>query len=287
MMKLKNNQGVTLLILTITIIVLLIITSIVIYNSKNHLAIKNINNLYHDIESISTKISDYYLKQNSLPVFENKEYLPNKEQLELLLVANGGDGEQINPNDAGPYYVINLSKIENLTLNYGREYEKWSEDSLFQTYQDLYIINRVTHQIYYPKGVSYNEKVYFTLNQKDSIVNKIETSSITDEGIVLTINEVNKTAMNEETRVIIEAQITLNLSSDYPKENLQYGWKPAGDTSEIVFSKFSLDETNSATLTSKLLKDSEEYELSIKVFDKNGYEHIVEQNVLIAENSRE
>ena len=38
-MKLKNNKGVTLLILTITITVLLIITGITITNSKGQLAI--------------------------------------------------------------------------------------------------------------------------------------------------------------------------------------------------------------------------------------------------------
>lgn len=60
--EIKNNKGVTLLILTITITVLLIITGITITNSKGQLAIKNVNNLYSDLESISTKVSDYYLK---------------------------------------------------------------------------------------------------------------------------------------------------------------------------------------------------------------------------------
>ena len=41
-MKLKNNKGVTLLILTITITVLLIITGITITNSKGQLAIKTL-----------------------------------------------------------------------------------------------------------------------------------------------------------------------------------------------------------------------------------------------------
>ena len=39
-MNLKNEKGVTLIVLTITIIVLLIITGIMISNSKSQLAIK-------------------------------------------------------------------------------------------------------------------------------------------------------------------------------------------------------------------------------------------------------
>ena len=87
-MKLKNNKGVTLLILTITITVLLIITGITITNSKGQLAIKNVNNLYSDLESISTKVSDYYLKNDSLPVLENT-YLNSSNALKLIQMMMG------------------------------------------------------------------------------------------------------------------------------------------------------------------------------------------------------
>ena len=48
----------------------------------------------------------------------------NSSQLKLLFKTNGGKGTLINVNDENSYYVINLSKLENLTLNYGREYDK-------------------------------------------------------------------------------------------------------------------------------------------------------------------
>ena len=136
-MKLKNNKGVTLLILTITITVLLIITGITITNSKGQLAIKNVNNLYSDLESISTKVSDYYLKNDSLPVLENT-YLNSSNALKLM---------------------------------------KWNNSSTFQVYQDLYIINEVSHQIYYPKGVNYNGEIYFTKGNNAESINKIENIS--------------------------------------------------------------------------------------------------------------
>ena len=122
--NLRNSKGVTLLVLTITIIVLLIITSITIGNFQNQLGKKNLNNLYSDIEAINTKISEYYLKNNSLPIYEENAYMNNSSQLKLLFKTNGGKGTLINVNDENSYYVINLSKLENLTLNYGREYDK-------------------------------------------------------------------------------------------------------------------------------------------------------------------
>ena len=127
MINLKNDKGVTLLVLTITIIVLLIITSITIGNAKNQLGIGKVNNLYSDLDSISTKVSDYYLKNNSLPVFENNIYMNSKNELGVLFESNGGEKSVINSNDDGAYYVIDLSKLENLTLNYGSDYKNWSE----------------------------------------------------------------------------------------------------------------------------------------------------------------
>lgn len=277
-MKLKNDKGVTLLVLTITIIVLLIITSITIYNSKNQLAIKNVNNLYSDIESIGAKVTDYYLKNNALPVFENA-YLNSRDDLDVLLKRNGATENVINPNDDGAYYVINLSKLENLTLNYGRDYKNWSDDSSFQNYQDLYIINAVTHQIYYPLGIKLNSTVYFSRNIDTKEVDKIENQEISNEGFKLTSIQQNKIEASDENKVIIVADITLEVSPDFQKNTLQYGWKVSSDESDIIFTEFSLDDLNSVALTSKLLDDSQNYDLYIKVLDNNGDEHTLTYGV--------
>lgn len=280
-MELKNNRGITLLILTITITVLLIVTSIVIYDSTSQLGIKYLNNLYSDFDSIDTKISDYYLKNNSLPIFEDNTYLDSINELRTLLKINGGTGEEINPNDNGPYYVINLSKLENLTLNYGREYKDWNIDSFYENYQDLYIINKVTHQIYYPKGIKYKGDVYFTPNLTNEVVNQIQSSRASEDGIDLVVNQSKKSTVNSENKVIVDANITLNLSSDYKTEDLQYCWQKVRNTGDKTYTKFSLDESKSATLTSKLLEDNTEYYLYVKIFDTNGYEHIIEQVITL------
>ncbi len=160
-MNVKNNKGITLIILIVFIIVLMIITSITIFNFKDELTIREVNNLYSDLESISTKISDYYLTNDSLPIFEDNPYLADSKALSALFASKGESEGVINPNDEGPYYVINLSKLENLTLTYGMDYKNWKNGSTYENIQDVYIINKVTHQIYYPKGIKLRKKTYF------------------------------------------------------------------------------------------------------------------------------
>ena len=276
-MKSKEEKGVTLLVLTITIIVLLIITSITIGNFQNQLGKKNLNNLYSDIEAINAKISEYYLKNNSLPIFEENAYMNNSSQLKLLFKTNGGKGTLININDENSYYVINLSKLENLTLNYGREYSNWDNNSTYEKYQDVYIINETTHQVYYPKGVKYNGRMYFTTTLPEEI-EKIQSSEIPNEGLELTVGKTNKNYISDSDKVIIDAEINLNISSDFMKDTLGYSWNITQDKN-IEYTKFELDTSNNATLMSKQLENVNEYYLNIKIQDNNGCEHILEEKI--------
>lgn len=278
MINLKSDKGVTLLVLTITIIVLLIITSITISNSKSQLAIKNVNYLYSDIDSISTKVSDYYLKNNSLPVLANA-YLNNRNALKLLCISNEEDESLINPNDDGEYYVIDLSKLENLTLNYGKDYKNWDTSSTFQTYQDLYIINKVSHQIYYPKGVKYNGEVYFTKSSGSGSVNKVESNSSVGDIVIESISP-SKTTIIDSDKVILSADVKLNITFNYQKDTLEYSWSASDVTENINYTGFYLDDTNSAILMSNQLENVANYYLYIKVTDINGNEHTIKQEVI-------
>ena len=60
--NMKNNKGVTLISLMLTVIVILILTSAMIYNTKNQLEMRKVQNLNLDIENLNAKVDDYYLK---------------------------------------------------------------------------------------------------------------------------------------------------------------------------------------------------------------------------------
>lgn len=277
-MRLRNDKGVTLLALTITIIVLLIITSIVINNSKSQLVIKRLNNLFSDIDSINTKVTDYYLKNNSLPIFKENTYFNSSSEFNSFISSKYGSATTINVNDDGPYYVLNLAKLENLTLNYGIEYKEWTDTSTFNSYQDLYIINAVTHQVYYPYGIKYGDEIFFTKESSATLVEKITPSAVADE-IAITKVTASKNIIGDEGNVVINADITLSIGENYKTETLQYAWKISGDTGEIEYSPFDVTDKNTANLTSKIMENQTNYVLYIKILDTNGVEHIINQEI--------
>lgn len=151
----KSNKGVTLIALTIVIIVLIIISSISITEGLQLMSVKKVNYMRTDIQMINTAISDYYLKNNDIPTLG--QYATKEELVKLF-----GSAEYLNPNDGDEYDVIDLSKLDNLTLNYGRDYKTWTKEGNKSDYTDLYIINKVTHQVYYVQGTTLEEEIYFT-----------------------------------------------------------------------------------------------------------------------------
>lgn len=130
---LKNNKGITLTALVITIILMLILTSTVMMKVKDTSIVSNLNNLYSDIKLLEDEVLDYYNDYGTLPI----------------------KGEQITlqPNEIkGMCYEIDLSKLENLTLNYGKGDK---ED------KDIYVVDKTTLDVYYLKGIEYEESVYY------------------------------------------------------------------------------------------------------------------------------
>lgn len=130
----------TTIISIIFILIVLVLLAVKINDATDRgLELFTLNNMYSDIEKLDDKIAMYYLNYGYLPI--------NKER-----PAEFTD-KAINPNDSEEYYEIDLSVLENLDLVYGEK--MLGED-------DVYIINQRSHTIYYVKGVTYNEKIYYT-----------------------------------------------------------------------------------------------------------------------------
>ena len=114
MRKLKNERGVTLIILVITVIVLLILTSVNINNTRYQIGLKEINNLYTDIDILSTKVNDYYLKNNSIPIVEENAYFENGDAFISFLINNNLNRDAINSNDNETDSLLNC--LSNLVV---------------------------------------------------------------------------------------------------------------------------------------------------------------------------
>lgn len=120
----------------IIFLIVIFIGSGIIYNFvKRGIDLSKLNNLYKDINILEERISMYYLNNGDIPI--------KNEKIEFY--------NSINPNDNNEFYELNLDKLENLSLNYGNR--ELGND-------DIYIINKQSHTIYYKKGIFYNGMNY-------------------------------------------------------------------------------------------------------------------------------
>ena len=157
----KSKKGITLVTLSIAIIIMLIITSTLIFNISTGTKVKALNDMYHDIEKLKDKVDIYYSKYRSIPVVKTKY-----ENVENII--------SINPNDNNEYYVIDLEALENITLAYGKDYGKYKSNPS-KTLTDLYVMNARSHKVYYIKGIQFDHQMYYTIPEEST---KVELSEI-------------------------------------------------------------------------------------------------------------
>lgn len=146
----KNEKGVTMIAIVITIIILLIIVATVSFSSKNGIDMKKMNNMYTDIILLEDKVAFYYLEYGTIPA-KGAALLPEEIPDEI---------KTYNPNDNENYYKLDIDLLENVDLNYAID---------ASNVRDIYIINEKSHAIYYLKGVTISEYDNLTMNRKQDV----------------------------------------------------------------------------------------------------------------------
>lgn len=160
MMKkvINRNNGVTLVSLAIVVTVILILTGVLIYNVKDSLGVSKLKAMQNDIQNLRDMVSNYYSINGKIPA---KLRYTNTENIERIRNA-GVISEKV---DIGDFYIIDLEELENLTLNYGEDYKNifdaTTEDEASQ-YEDIYIINETSQNIFYVEGISLDEDWFYT-----------------------------------------------------------------------------------------------------------------------------
>ncbi|MDO5557160.1 MAG: type II secretion system protein [Clostridia bacterium] len=175
-MNLRKNNGITMVSLVLTIMILLIITGCVL-SIKNPLpSAKRLSNFKNDLLKLEKCVDAYYLQNSTLPILENISYT----NISMLT------GTIKNPNDNENYFVIDLDLLvddsnRRITLNYGND--GFSTIKNGGNSRDVYIINESTHTIYYPNGVAHEDITYYTKEDSyaqielNDIVNKVTMRS--------------------------------------------------------------------------------------------------------------
>ena len=137
--------------LVITVLLIVIISSVLAKNSYDSLQLSNLTKLDNDVKMLNDRIAAYYVQYGSLPTY-GEAY--TRESLKDKIT-------DMSPNDGDSYYIIDLSELDNLTLNYGENYLTSSSD--------VYIINEESHTVYYLRGVKYSGQVYHTVGKQTSV----------------------------------------------------------------------------------------------------------------------
>ena len=168
MMKkfLKKSKGVTLIALVITVAIILILANVLIYNVSGNLRTTKLTNMQADIENLRDKVSIYYSQYGMIPADTTIEYT-NVENIKSISEAT----------DTGAFYVIDLGAMENVSLNYGKDYEKIrngeaTTQEQINSLTDIYIINSTSHNIFYVQGIETDGETFYTdysEEDKDSV----------------------------------------------------------------------------------------------------------------------
>ena len=163
----KNQKGVNLVSLSVAVIVIITIVGTVLYNVRTNLGVQKLKAMQADIENLRGKVANYYLQYGALPILKQQEIEDSILSENVKTIENGNI-------ETGKYYVIDLSAMENITLTYGEDYENLKDKSpeTIQTLSngtltDVYIINSVSHNIFYVHGITYEGKTYYTQYQEE------------------------------------------------------------------------------------------------------------------------
>ena len=164
---LKSQKGVTLIYLATAVIVLIIITNVILYSLKDNLQVEQLKNMQNDITNIRDKVNSYYAQYGEIPANKNIEYNIAGRDIQTSGIIS-------TAVDTGKFYVIDLKAIENLSLNYGKDYEKYkqivgnnteiTDEMKNQVNQltDIYIINGDSNNVFYVQGIEIDGQKFYT-----------------------------------------------------------------------------------------------------------------------------
>lgn len=159
MNKMHIKNGIALISLVISILIIFMLTGIVTYTGKDIIFSSKETSFAKDIETIYDSAQEYYMVNGSIPskeggmYFEMDTYISNITELKGENASYSLEQEMIlNEEQDSIFYEIDFSKI-------GIEETKYKVD---QEGNNLFVISNVTQKIYYYHGYEIDGKIYFS-----------------------------------------------------------------------------------------------------------------------------
>lgn len=253
----KNEKGITLASLVIAIIVMIILTSIVLYSGNGTIRYTKFNKARAEMQSISAQVNKWHeeYKNNKTEVLNYGEVLSDISQ-------EAKDAVSSTFSSAG---IID----ESIKNDYKFFSENYLKENLGLDASYDYIINIKNRDVLLVGGVIYNNKRYYTL-EDFGIINVEEHNA---DNLSFTLSKGNNTE-------IVISNVKINFSeqnvnpTDISKFIVEYKkvdedtWKDV--TKDIT--KFEDGEGNNKTTKFKFeVNEYDEYEVKISTTDKKYY----------------
>jgi hypothetical protein len=232
MKKLRDNKGINMITLSVAVVILVIITSMLVYGASDGVKIKRLNDMYNDIENLDNKVASYFRENGEIPI---------KGRYDITGVVSAS---ALNPNDGDSYYAIDLQLLPDLTLNYGRDYENIkglsNESTVSSDCKDLYIINKTSHTIYYAGGIEVDGVTYYRSAEEYSKNIELYSIPIYTAEQMSWIGDGNKHSIAEEggTTYTFSLSATYSLQNDIDLSSVcsetKGNWTPIGTSSPFI-----------------------------------------------------
>ncbi len=151
MHKIKNKNGITMLVLVAIIMATLVITSTIIISYSNFKTGAKKKAFNHEISVVSNQLKQYSIRNNKLPL-EEGIYEINISEYDNSFSSQLAENGEIIKNGKVELYRIDLSEIDIENTNWGKGKKGEVEG---------YFYSKVTENIYYLPGASIGNKLYF------------------------------------------------------------------------------------------------------------------------------
>lgn len=221
--NLRKEKGITMISVTISVIILLIITGILVYNARDAVYIKNYNSLKNDIELLRDKVAEFYNKYGNIPA---------KTRCSKISTGIESIFNDTELKNEGDLYVLDLQVLDGITLNYGKDYEIVKDmEKVEDYYPNLYIIHKTTHNIFLLGGVETKEgnttKIYYT-DYATPDQTKVDFRYV--DGIKIP-DGYHYIGRNDEGNIAIGTSLEEDFSND---SETQYVWQKTNEISQDV-----------------------------------------------------
>lgn len=146
MNRIKNNKGITLVALIITVIIMLILASITVYTGADTYKHARVMEYVQQMQLIQSKVDEIVGTSNREELLKLGKEITSSEQINAINLAY--ENGEVTTNDKSTYRYLSKNDLNNIFS---------IEDS-----SDDVMINFATREVVSVNGVKYNEITYYT-----------------------------------------------------------------------------------------------------------------------------